>query len=110
VGVSVRVTGEPKVSLDDRARIEVALPISGADCAWLSAFEDALPTRRHTWRVIANEDVIKIVVDDEGQLADFMYVVSAAVEHANDTIKELEAKVSRITTELANGGLQPGAA
>jgi hypothetical protein len=102
----VRVNGDPIVEVNGRARIEVAVPISPADEAWRTAFHNALPTRKHAWRITANRDAIQIVVDGEDQLADFFYVVMAAVERANRKIERLEAARSRINAQLAEGGFR----
>ena len=98
----VRVTGRPVVGVDAHARIEVMLPISAADAPWRRAFDDALPTRKHTGRIRADRDRIRIAVDDEEQLADFFYVVMDAVEHANRRVERLEAAGSPFMSTAAS--------
>jgi hypothetical protein len=102
----VRMTGGPVIEVNGRARIEVVLPISPADEAWRTAFHNALPTRRHAWRITADRDVIRIAIDDEDQLADFFYVVMGALERANRKVERLEAAVSRINTQFGEGRLR----
>ena len=79
----VEFTEPPIVGLTANAQLEVVLPTSASDGAWRTAFNRALPSRRHATRIHVHHDAIRVVVHDRDQLEDDLQAVESAAREAN---------------------------
>jgi len=95
--VNVELTGGPQLRVNADGQMEALLPTSRTQSAWRHAFREALPSRQHTWRVIAHEEAITIVFDNEKQFASYMTAAIEAIGSANRELDALEAKIRRLT-------------
>ena len=84
----IQLAGKPSVRFTDEARIQAVIPISAADSAWRTAFEDALPSPKHAGAVRAYCDAITIVADNRMQLRQCVDVVAVAVRDANRSVSD----------------------
>jgi hypothetical protein len=95
--VNVELMGGPQVAVNADGQMEALLPTSHTESAWRRAFRDALPSRKHTWRISAHEDAITIVFDNEKQFASYLQVAIEAVSSANHEMDELRARIRALT-------------